>query len=202
MGEVLKTGTTIIGLKYKDGVILGADRRMTMGHMIANSSIEKVVKLTDFLVTAFAGTVSDIQMLVDILKSNFSYFEKDRSRKITTKEAASFMSNQMRSHIRGAAIGPVGFILGGFDKIPGLFEIFSDGTLTEYNTYVTDGSGSVFAMGVLESEFKENMSKDEAINLVKKALKIAMKKDSASGDGYFVYNIDALGANVVIDEKL
>ena len=202
MEKVLKTGTTIIGLKYKDGIVLGADRRMTMGHMIANSGVEKVVKLTDYLVTAFAGTVSDIQMLIDVLKSNFSYFEKDRSRKITTQEAASFMSNQMRSHIRGAAIGPVGFILGGFDKVPGLYEIYSDGTLTEYNTYIADGSGSVFAIGVLESEYKENMSKDEAISLVKKALKIAMKKDSASGDGYFVYNVDSSGSKVVLDEKI
>lgn len=202
MGEVLKTGTTIIGLKYKDGIILGADRRMTAGGMIMSTTAEKIAKLRDHLAVAFAGTVSDVQLLVDSLKSNFSYFEKDRSRKITVQEASGFMGNQMKQHIRSASVGPVGFILAGYDTKPGLYEIYGDGTLTEYSTFVSQGSGSIFAIGTLENEFKENMNKDEALALVKKAIKTAVRKDNSSGDGILIYNIDQSGANLYSNESI
>lgn len=202
MSDVLKTGTTTIGLIYKDGVILAADKRATAGHQIADPNAKKVHQIADHIALTIAGTVSDAQMLIKIIRANFSYFENDRFRKITVKEASSFVGNMVYNHIRSMPSGVVHFVIGGYDSEPRLFDVFPDGSLTEHDTYISSGSGSVFAYGVLESLYDKSMNSDDAIEVVKKALKTAMKHDSASGNGYMIYKIDKDGATLAEDVSL
>ena len=69
MEKELKTGTTTLGLVCKEGLVLAADRRATAGYFIASKKVEKVLKITDDIAVTIAGTVSDIQLLVKLIKA-------------------------------------------------------------------------------------------------------------------------------------
>ena len=92
MDNLLKTGTTIVGLKCKDGVILAADKRMTLGgQIIAHRRFEKVVILNDNIALCIAGGVSDIQLLIKIIKAQLKLDELRRSKKLDVKSSANLL---------------------------------------------------------------------------------------------------------------
>ena len=103
--------------------------------------------------------------------------------------------------LRGShAIGQ--YLLGGYDKTGGIFNISPDGALTEHTTYVATGSGSVFAMGVLETLYEENMSEEEGIALVTKSINAAMQRDSASGNGFDIFVVSKDSVRHAVDREV
>ena len=85
------------------------------------------------------------------------------------------------------------FIVGGYDDKPQLFDVYPDGSIMEQQEFVTSGSGSVFALGVLEAQYKKNMTADEGVQLALKAMNSALARDSASGNGVDIFVIDKNG---------
>lgn len=184
--EVMKTGTTTIGIVCRDGILLGADRRASAGYMIADKRAQKVIKINDEMALTIAGLVSDAQLLSKIIKAQLKLIEIRKGKKSTVKQAANLLASLVYNNIRRMSMiqSIVGFLLAGKDdKGFHLYNIGIDGSLSEMEDYVCDGSGMMFATGVLEANYKKNMSLDEGIKLVVQALNVAMQRDIATGNG-------------------
>ena len=178
--ETLKTGTTTIGMKIKDGVILASDQRATMNNLIANSHVQKVYQLSDNIGMTIAGVVGDAQLMVRYMQSEISIYEMKKGAPMTVNAAATYIAGAIRQGFY------LGLIVGGYDKTGGhVFSIDGAGGYIEDN-YMSVGSGSVFALGALEATYKDDMSKDEAINVAITALNSARRRDNCTGDGMLI----------------
>ena len=184
----LKTGTTTLGLVCKDCVILAADKRATAGHLIVNKNISKVFPVTKHIGVTTAGSVSDIQLLYKYLSAELKLKEMRGGREATVKEAANLLSAWVYQLIRRSA-GIAHFLVGGHDTQPRVFDVYPDGSITEHDDYVASGSGSLFALGVLENKYKKGMGKDEGVKLALEAINAALARDSGSGNGCDVFVI-------------
>lgn len=201
----IKTGTTTLGLVCKDGVVLAADKRATAGNFIANKKTEKVFPVADNIAITIAGLVSDAQMLSKIFRAELKLRYLRSGEEVNVKAAANLLAGMAYENIRKMSMVPgiVGFLLAGKDNAGyHLYEIGVDGSIFEQDSFVSDGSGSVFVYGVLESSYKPDMTIDEGIQLAKKAITTAMSRDSASGDGYDIFNITEEGLRKVETVKL
>lgn len=188
----LKTGTTTIGLVCKDGVILAADKRATAGNLIVTKFIDKIYQINDEFALTMAGTVSDAQLLSKLIKAELKLKEIRTKRKSTVKEAVNLLAGMVYSNIRKMSMipGVSHFIFAGKDNSgTHLYDLFPDGSLTKIDDFISSGSGSVMAYGVLETLYKKDMSVDEAMKLVVKAISAAIQRDSASGGGIDVVSI-------------
>ena len=201
----MKTGTTNIGIVCKDGIVLAADRRVTMGYMIAGKKFEKIILLNNDIAITVAGTVSDVQLLSKIIKAQLSLDAIRRNKKPSVKEAANLLGGLVYNNIRKFSVIPgiTGFLMGGRDERGyHLYIIEVDGSVMEYDDYFSDGSGSVFALGVLESSYNKEINLDEGIKLAIKALNAALQRDIASGSGYDIVTISKDGAKKVLEKEL
>lgn len=203
--EYIKTGTTTAGLICKDGIVLAADRRATAGFLIVDKKAEKIHKITDNLAVTIAGTISDIQLLVRVARSELNLKQMRKGEEITVKEAANLIGRLVYSNIRkfSAIPGISHFILGGKDESGFyLYDLFPDGTVTLIDDYITSGSGSVMVFGVLDTMYKKNMSMDDGIKLAISAVNAALQRDAASGDGIEIVTITKDGVKKVFDKEL
>lgn len=201
----MSTGTTTLGILCKDGVVLAADKRATAGHMIMNGEIEKVIPVTDTMALTTAGSVSDIQRIVKYAKAEFKLKELRTSRSLLVKEAANFLSELTYQNIRQPSMIPgiSHFIFGGVDtKGFGLYDIFPDGSITDVHDFIASGSGSSFVYGILETQYKKDMSIEEGVTLAVKSINAAIQRDSASGNGIDVFKITKNGVERVMSQKL
>src|SRR3989338_1251189 len=194
--EILKTGTTTVGLVCKEGLVLAADTRATAGYMIVDKKAQKIHQVLDNLAVTIAGTVSDVQLLIKLLKAELNLKRYRTNRGINIREAANLLSDMVYNNIRKYSLIPgiSQFIIGGFDAEGlHLYDLFPDGSLTKIEDYVSSGSGSVFAYGVLESQYKKDLSLAEAQKLAVKAVNAALQRDCASGNGIDVVLITTQG---------
>lgn len=194
--DTIKTGTTTLGIVCKDGVVIAADRRATAGHFISHKKTEKVFAIADNLVITIAGLVSDAQLLSKLIKAELK-LKKIRSKKLSSvKEAANLLAGLSYENIRKMSMVPgiVGFLLAGYDhQGHHLYEIGVDGSVFEHDDFCSDGSGSVFVYGVLESSYNKEMTAAEGVELAKRSLKASISRDSASGDGFDIIVVDKSG---------
>ena len=194
-------GTTTVGVVCRDGVILGTDTRATMGNYIASKHAKKVYKITDNLAMTIAGGVAVAQRVVEILKINSRLYELEKNRSIPVKSAARLVSNLLFSNREVGNPLPMQALVGGFDETgPHVFNLDPFGSLNE-EKMVSTGSGSPFAYGVLESQFREDGAVDDMLSIVVKAVDSAMKRDVASGDSFDVAVIDAAGFRELSPEE-
>lgn len=197
----LKTGTTTVAIVCKDCVVMAADRRATAGTLIADKNVEKVKPATKHIVVTTAGSVSDLQLLFKYLQAELKLKQMRAGREATVREAANLLGAWVYQLIRSSG-GVAHFLVGGYDEKPQLFDIYPDGSIMEQTDYITSGSGSVFALGVLESQFKKNMTGEEGVQLIQKAINASLARDSASGNGYDVYVIDKAGNRKVVSRTV
>ena len=205
MTEQLKTGTTTLGIICKDGIVLAADKRTSAGYMIANKRTNKINQISDYAVITQAGLVSDAQLLTRIIKAQIKLEEMRRSSPLHMKEVANLLASLLYTNIRRMSMvqSIVGFLLAGKDsKGFHLYDLGIDGSVTKFDDYASTGSGSNFAMGVLESSYTKNMSLEEGIKLGMKAINTAMQRDMASGGGVDVVTITSKGVERVVEEIL
>lgn len=197
----LKTGTTTVALVCKDCVIMAADKRATAGNLIADKSVEKVKPVTKHIVVTTAGSVSDLQLLYKYLQAELKLKHMRVGREATVREAANLLGTWVYHLIRSSG-GVAHFLVGGFDEKPQIYDIYPDGSTMEQQDFIASGSGSVFALGVLESQYRKNMTQEEGLQLVQKAINAALARDSASGNGYDVYVIDKTGNRKAVSKVI
>ncbi|MHA1341138.1 MAG: proteasome subunit beta [Promethearchaeota archaeon] len=185
----LKTGTTTVGLVCKDGVCLATDRRATMEYYIASKTAEKLHQIQPHLWMTIAGSVADAQYLIDIIKAETNLFQIQHKIKVPVIVAANILRNTL---YRYKGFFGVGLILGGItkEKGPELYDIGGYGSLLP-EKYCSVGSGSTYAIGLLEAKYKEDLSVEEGMKIAATAVRSAIIRDIFSGNG-----IDVVGIKV------
>jgi len=198
--EELKHGTTTIGIVCKDGVVLATERRATMGTFIAHKETRKLFKIDEHLGLTIAGLVGDAQLLARYLKAEVELYKLKRNTPITVEGAATLMANILN----GNRYFPywVGLLIGGVDaKGPHVFSLDAVGGSIE-DKYVSVGSGSPYAYGVLEEHYRDEISTAEGVDIAIRGLNAAMKRDSASGDGMAVAVISDREFRELADDEI
>ena len=199
--DELKTGTTTIGIVYKDGVVLATEHRATMGNVIAHKDVRKLFRIDNNLGLTVAGLVGDAQLLARYIKAEVELYKLKRNTMMSVNSAATLLSNIMRGGGGSYGFYYVGLIIGGIDTNGGHVYSLDAAGGSIRDEYVSVGSGSPYAYGVLEDHFKKGMSEDEAISLAIRALNASMRRDSASGDGYAVSVINKEGYKELTPEE-
>lgn len=179
--ELRKTGTTTIGVICKDAVVLGAERKATMGYLVASKKAKKILKIDKKIGMTTAGLVGDAQALERIMKAELKLYKLKEEKLASVKAAATLVANILYS--RRFFPYYVQLLIGGFDEKPQLYSFDASGSLQEEDEFFSTGSGSPIALGVLEERFKKDMSVEEAKKVVARALKSAIERDIASGGG-------------------
>merc|ERR1712142_1334461 len=184
-----KTGTTICGIVFKDGIVLGADTRATEGMIVADKNCSKIHYISPNIYCCGAGTAADTEMTTQIISSNLELHALSTGR-VPRVATACRMLKQMLFRYKGY-IGAA-LVLGGVDcNGPHLYSIYPHGS-TDKLPYVTMGSGSLAAMAVFEDRYKADMEEEDAKRLVRDAIAAGIFNDLGSGS-----NIDL----VVIKEN-
>ncbi len=176
----LKTGTTTVGITTKDSVVLASDSRATMGYFIANKTAKKIFKIDDHIGATIAGSVADAQTIMDILKAETKLYKLKNGKAMKIKSVARLLSNILFN----ARVYPymLQTIVGGIDDTgPHVYSLDPLGSVMP-ETYVSTGSGSPVAYGVLESEYREDLTIDEAVEIAVKAVHSALERDAATGN--------------------
>ena len=178
----LKTGTTTVGLVCKDAVILGTDKRASMGYFVASKTAEKLHRIQEHLYMTIAGGVADAMYLVDVLKAETSLYQLKEEKPIKIRSAGKLLSNILYQN----KMYPfqVGLILGGVSEEEGpvLLDIGAYGSILP-EKFCAVGSGQNFSYGVLEAKYKDNLTIKEGKGIIIKAITSSIIRDMASGNG-------------------
>jgi len=205
--SILKTGTTILGIVCKDGVIMAADRQVTAGNMVMMKNFKKVNKINDYLVVSWTGGVADALRLSKLIVAELKLKElKSRSRP-TVKQAANLVSAVTYSSIRQPSMIPniVGTLIAGFneDGTTELYTIEPSGSVVQVEDYDANfGSGMPYVLGLLERQYKKNMSIEEGARLAVECIKSSTQRDTGSGFGIDVFAITKEGIKKVVDQEI
>jgi proteasome beta subunit len=205
MKDQLKTGTTTVGMVCKDGIVLAADMRATAGNMIVDKRAEKVHLITDDFAVTIAGTVSDAQLMIKLIRAELKLKEMRTGKSPSAKEAANLLAGMQYSSIRRPSMLPgiAHFLMGGKDSLGvHLYDLFPDGSVTKIRDYVSSGSGSVFAYGVLEIQYNSEMTVEEGIKLAVNAVNTALQRDSCSGNGINIVVVKNEGIKRVMHKEV
>jgi len=172
------TGTTIAGVVFKDGVVLGADTRSTAGETVADKNCEKIHYIAPNIYCCGAGTAADTENVTGMISSQLELHKFRTGRESRVVTALTLL----KSHLfRYQGYVSAALVLGGFDcKGPHLFTVFPHGS-TDSLPFCTMGSGSLNAMAVYEQSYKEDMTKEEAMELTKRAIRAGIFNDLGSG---------------------
>jgi len=173
-----KTGTTIVGLIYQDGIVLGADTRATEGPIVCDKNCEKIHYIASNIYCCGAGTSADTENTTALISSQLELHRLASGRQprvVTAKTMLKQMLFRYQGNISAA------LVLGGVDITgPHLHTVYPHGS-TDDLPFVTMGSGSLAAMAVFEANYKTGMKKDEAIKLVHAAVCSGIFNDLGSG---------------------
>ncbi|GLI46081.1 archaeal proteasome endopeptidase complex subunit beta [Methanoculleus bourgensis] len=185
VSEQIMKGTTTVGLIFKDGVVLATEMRATMGNLIASKRAKKIYKITPRIGMTTAGGVGDAQQLVRIIQVECSLYEMRRGRTMSVGAASTLLSNYLNQNRYYPYY--VQLLMGGFDEGgPSVYSVDAMGGATREEEIVATGSGSPFAYGVLEDQYRPDMTEEEAKDLAIRAVRSAMRRDAGSGENIMV----------------
>ncbi len=191
MSERFILGATTVGVVCKDGVVLSSEKRVSYGYMVMSKMGKKIFTITDTIGAACAGLVADMQILIRQVGAYSKLFELEHNRKISVRAAAKTISNLLFQRRLFPYITQT--IIGGVDEEgPTLFILDPLGSLIP-DKYATVGSGAEIAVGVLEAGYKEELTLQEGRDLVFRAMKSALARDVASGNGVDILMISKDG---------
>ena len=174
-------GATTVGVVCKDGVVLASEKRVSYGYTVLSKAGKKVFRVTDNIGAACAGLVSDMQIMVREVGAYAKIFELDHGRPISVRSTAKMVANMLFRRRLMPYLTHT--IIGGIDEDGACIYVLDALGSVLPDKYATVGSGAGIAVGVLESEYKDDLTVDEGKELVVKAVKSAVARDVASGDG-------------------
>lgn len=193
-------GTTTVGVVCRDGVILATDRRVTSGLYIAHKRGRKIYKIDDNKAATMAGLVADAQMIMDYLRANINLAKVTRRAPLSTRAVATLASNILFSARWYPYV--VQFIVAGKDEDgPKLYQLDWFGALTE-EKYIATGSGTPYAIGVIETFYDEGKTAAELLPVVIKAVKAALSRDPGSGEGIDAVVVSDGGVRELSDREV
>jgi len=206
--NILSTGTSLVGLVCKDGVVMAGDRKMTAGgQIVMNKNTQKVTAITDYLVISGTGTSSDIEVVKKLIRAQLKLKELKDKKKPTIKEAANMIAMMSYNNIRQPSMIPfmAGLMVGGFNK-EGSTELYSvepAGSVMKIEDFDANfSSGMPYILGLLERVYKKDLSIEEGTKLAVEAIKSSSERDTASGCGIDVFTITKDGIKHVLKQKV
>ncbi|CAL8102949.1 unnamed protein product [Orchesella dallaii] len=180
-------GTTTLGFKFKGGVIIAVDSRATGGMFIGSQEVKKVIEINDCLLGTMAGGAADCTYWERFLSKQCRLYELRNREKISVAAASKLLAN-ICFHYKGYGLS-MGTMIAGWDKRgPGLYYVDDDGRRAPGNLFSV-GSGSTYALGVLDGSYKWDLTDEEAQELGRRAIFHATHRDAASGGVVRVYHV-------------
>jgi proteasome beta subunit len=183
-------GATVVGISYNDGVILAADKRVSFGNFVVNKNIKKTFSVTDHVGAACAGMVADMQVLVRQVEALAKIRRLETRRNVPPNSIAKLMSVIMFERRYFPLLTQV--IVGGINEKPEIYTLDPLGSVLPDN-YAAVGTGAEGALGIMDAEFKPNMSEEEVRELASRAIRSATQRDAASGDGIDILYVTRTG---------
>ncbi len=206
--SILKTGTTLLGIVCKDGIVMAADRQVTLGQsIIIEKDFQKVIKINDYLLYSGCGSASDMLRMSKTLPAELKLKELRSKARPTVREAASLASSMAYTGIRQPSMVPfmVGMLIAGYNE-DGTFELYSvspDGSIRQVKDYDPSmSSGMPYVLGLLERQYKKDMTLKEGIELAREAIKSSTQRDAASGYGMDIFTITSDGIKKVVEQQI
>jgi proteasome beta subunit len=178
-------GTTVLGLKYADGVIMAGDRRATAGYTVADAKMRKVFAADDYSAIAIAGAAGQAIEMVKLFQLELEHYEKITGERLSLEGKANRLAQMIRSNfplaLQGLVVVP---LFGGFDHTFGEGRIFyydATGGRWEEDDFQTTGSGGQPAKNSLKKRWRAGLSRSEALRVAVEALMDAAEDDVATG---------------------
>jgi proteasome beta subunit len=206
-------GTTVVGLKFADGVVFAGDRRATEGFAIADERMEKVFAADDFSVIAIAGAAGQAVEVVRLFQLELEHYEKITGDRLSLEGKANRLAQMIRGNLPAAMQGLVVVpLFGGFDERRGQGRIFyydATGGRWEEHDFHTTGSGGRAARSSFKKRWRPGLDRAEALRVAVEALVDASHEDAGTGGpdparGIFptVVAVSATGAETVGEDKV
>ncbi len=173
-------GATAVGITFDGGVVFASEKRIAFGNFLVSKSTKKTFSITSKVGATCAGLVADMQILSLQISALAKIRKMDLKRDVPPNTVAKMMSNMMYERRYFPLLTQV--IVGGVVDKPIMYTLDPLGSVLP-DEYAAVGTGAEMALGVLDPQYKANMTKDEAIDLAKRAVRSAILRDSASGDG-------------------
>ncbi|KYK33621.1 MAG: archaeal proteasome endopeptidase complex subunit beta [Theionarchaea archaeon] len=194
-----KKGTTTVVLVGKDGVVLAADTRASMGSAVAHKNAQKIFQVSPSAGATGAGSVGDIQNFVDLLRVESNLYRMKTNQELSVKSLATLASRILFS----TRVFPyyAMFIIGGYDSGPTAFALDPFGGMNE-DKWIASGSGMQIAHGLLEDQYKEDMSLDEMKQLAMRCINAATHRDLGTGDSISIAVITKDGYKELTKEEI
>ena len=183
-------GASVVGISYSDGVILAADKRISFGNFVVNKNIKKTFRVTDYVGAACAGMVADMQVLVRQVEALAKIRKLETRRDVPPNSIAKLMSVIMFERRYFPLLTQV--IVGGINEKPEIYTLDPLGSVLP-DDYAAVGTGAEGALGIMDAEFKPNMSEERVRELATRAIRSAIQRDTASGDGIDILYITRTG---------
>jgi proteasome beta subunit len=206
MKKHIRKGTTTIGIVCSDGIVLAADKRATLGGMIVgHKKVDKVFKVTDNIALTLAGSVSEAQLLIKLLKAELKLKHIRLGKNPTVNEVANLLGTIVYQNIHKFSpfLAITAFLLGGADERGfHLYDIGVDGSVLSHDDYYADGSGFMYAFGVFETLYTKNMKVNDGVKLAVKAINAAIQRDTGTGEGIDVFTMTKEGVKKVLTKQL
>ena len=190
-------GTTTVGITCIDGVVFASERRASMGNLVAHKVAEKIFKIDNHIAATIAGSVADAQSLMKIISAETALYRLRNGKDISLEAAAAVSSNILHS-----SPAYVQTLIGGVDDTgASIYSLDAAGGMIK-DTFISTGSGSTFAYGVLEDRFHDDITVEEAKELALRAIKAATERDTYSGNGFLVAEVTKDGYKMLEKEEV
>lgn len=191
----LMSHTTTVAVKVNGGIVLGTESQATMGYLVASDTAPKILQVTDHIAMTISGSVADAQQLINNIRAIAKLEALEKGRELSVKAISRLTSsilfrNRMYPLITMLIVGGVD------DEGSHIYMLDPLGSMLEENEFTATGSGSVVAYGVLEDEFRENMSIKEGKQLVMRAVNAARKRDIGSGGQIQIAIVNTEGVEI------
>jgi proteasome beta subunit len=186
-------GATAVGITYDEGVVFASERRIAYGNFLVSKTTKKTFQITPKVGAACAGLVADMQILSLQVTALAKIRNMELKREIPPNSVAKMMSNMMYERRFFPLLTQV--IVGGVVGKPTIYTLDPLGSVLP-DEYAAVGTGAEMALGVLDPQFKQNMTEQEAKDLAVKAIRSASLRDSFSGDGIDMLVINKKGSTM------
>lgn len=173
-------GATAVGISYTNGVILAAEKRVSFGNFVVNKNTKKTFPVTEKVGAACAGMIADMQVLVRQVIALAKIRRLETRREVPPNSIAKLMSVIMFERRFFPLLTQV--IVGGIDQKPQIYTLDPLGSVLP-DEYAAVGTGAEMALGIMDAEYKPNMTEEKARDLAIRAIKSSVQRDSSSGDG-------------------
>ena len=203
LDNVNKTGTTIVGITTEDGVVMASDMRASLGgRFVSNKNVQKVEEIQPNAALSISGSVGGAQSFVRSLRAEANLYEARRGEYMSLQALSTLASNLLRG---GPFFVVVPILAGVDDEGPAVYGLDPSGASMS-DKYTAQGSGMPYAYGVLEAQYNDDLTMDEAVQVGAQAIKSASERDTASGNGIHITKITREEVDIVgykdIDEVL